>query len=64
MECENCGAPVPEDNINRVCAYQVDWETPDPNYKGAITCSCCDKCRADCHEQGYGDEKKNTEDHE
>lgn len=50
MKCEHCGAPVPEDNVQRVCAYQVDWETAVPDYKGALFCDCCDKCRSECHD--------------
>lgn len=47
--CENCGKDVPEDNTDRVCAYQVD------NGPGIIMdyalypkCNCCDKCRQEC----------------
>lgn len=49
-KCEHCGCIVPDDNVERVCAYQVDYDTPVPNYKGALTCTCCDQCRASCHE--------------
>lgn len=51
MKCENdnCENEVPEDNENRVCAYQLDVDNPNPYYKNALTCNCCDKCRELCH---------------
>lgn len=51
MKCENCGQPVPEDNVQRVCAYQVDVDTCCPDYTNAIYCNCCDECRKKCHDE-------------
>lgn len=58
MTCENCGADIPEDNVDRVCAYQVDYDTCAPDYKGAITCNCCDSCRNKCHEGLFENQKE------
>lgn len=49
--CESCGqVEVPENNKDRVCAFQIEIDVPVPDYKGAITCNCCDLCRENCHE--------------
>jgi hypothetical protein len=59
MKCD-CGNELPAENEQRVCAYQVDPGVV-PDYQGAIFCSCCDKCRAECHaaliDQNYYDDK-------
>lgn len=49
MTCEHCGQPVPEENIQRVCAYQFDPDTCDLDHKNSIFCNCCDNCRAQCN---------------
>lgn len=52
MKCEweDCGRECPERNIGRICAYQVTNEPMDEdNYQGAVSCNCCDHCRAECH---------------
>lgn len=54
MKCDSCMEEVPEDNINRVCAYQLEENCLD--YKGALTCNCCDKCRNYCHEGLFEDD--------
>lgn len=48
-ETEDCDKDCPEINQGRVCAYQVSYDHPEEDYKGAITCNCCDECRAECH---------------
>ncbi len=52
MKCDNnyCEEQVPEDNIDMICAYQLDYLTPNPDYKNCLTCNCCNKCRQECHE--------------
>lgn len=48
VKCD-CGADVPPENEQRVCAFQVEQDECAPDYKGAIFCDCCDNCRAECH---------------
>lgn len=58
MDCENCNTEnIPEDNIQRVCAYQIDHEVElgHKGYWGAIFCDCCDNCRQLCHEGLFED---------
>lgn len=52
LKCDNdgCENEVPEDNIDRVCAYQLDHDTPNQDFRGLPTCNCCNKCRDLCHE--------------
>lgn len=50
-KCEHCDIDISGDNINRVCAYQVDTDTPVPDYSNATFCTCCDACREKCHLQ-------------
>ncbi len=58
MKCENqyCNNECPEDNEDRVCAYQIDDLTPCPDYKNVPTCNCCDKCREVCRQGKFEEE--------
>lgn len=49
MNCESCNKPdIPIDNIQRVCAYQIDGHFID-DYGNTVRCDCCDTCRTECH---------------
>lgn len=61
MKCEQVGCTneVLADNIGRVCAYQIDPDTPHLDHKGMLTCNCCETCRNECHAQLVREHDKN-----
>lgn len=54
MICETpgCKHEVPDENIDRICAYQLDdvVATSRHGYKNYPVCSCCNQCRQVCHD--------------
>lgn len=51
MKCDYCESEVPEENIDRVCAYQIEIGVGhDGDYTNYPCCNCCVLCRQKCHE--------------
>ncbi len=52
--CEVCLKNT--DNDGRVCAGEIAYEIgkgcpPIVDYRGMLTCNCCDDCRRNCHKE-------------
>ena len=52
-DCKDCGEPTP--NEYNICAGAAGYERMNSDvaitdYKGLMTCNCCDSCRIRCFE--------------
>lgn len=60
ITCESCSGEVPEDNIDRVAACQMDEnDCFNLDITNVPTCNCCNACRANCANSYYNERTDN-----